>query len=100
MTVTATAVKTTAVKVAIAKAISTKATVSVTVRIIAIRIIAVGVISIVWIGIVRERDSKAVKEEEPVVEVAIVDPIAAKAQPQKATTLKAAATSPLPQTPA
>jgi hypothetical protein len=48
--------------------------VSVTVRIIAVRIVAV-----VWIGIVKERGAKIAKEEEPLIEIAVLEPISAKA---------------------
>src|SRR6266576_1917946 len=71
--------KATATKTAVGKA-----AVSVTIRIKA-RIIAIGIVSVVWIGIVKERVPKITKEEEPIVEAAIVEPTAAKATIMKAT---------------
>src|SRR6266700_2345258 len=71
--------KATATKTAVGKA-----AVSVTIRIIA-RIIAIGIVPVVWIGIVKERVPKITKEEEPIVEAAIVEPTAAKAAITKAT---------------
>ena len=67
--------KATATKTAVGKA-----AVSVTIRIIA-RIIAIGIVPVVWIGIVKERVPKITKEEEPIVEAAIVEPTAAKRRP-------------------
>ncbi len=77
--------KATATKTAVGKA-----AVSVTIRIIA-RIIAIGIVSVVWIGIVKERVPKITKEEEPIVEAAIVEPTAAKATIMKAAATKATA---------
>src|SRR5260370_42609258 len=62
-------------------------TVSVTVR-----IIAIGIVPVVWIGIVKERVPEIAKEDEPIVEVAMVEPIAAKATITKATATKLTAT--------
>src|SRR6266480_3186113 len=75
--------KATATKTAVGKA-----AVSVTIRIKA-RIIAIGIVSVVWIGIVKERVPKITKEEEPIVEAAIVEPTAAKATIVKPATTKA-----------
>src|SRR5438445_5359661 len=77
--------KATATKTAVGKA-----AVSVTIRIIA-RIIAIEIVPVVWIGIVKEMVTKITKEEEPIVEAAIVEPTAAKATSAKAITTKAAA---------
>src|SRR5213592_1805768 len=42
--------------------------------IVIVRIIAVGIVPVVWIRIVKERTSKIAKEEESIVEVAMVEP--------------------------
>jgi hypothetical protein len=75
--------KATATKTAVGKA-----AVSVTIRIIA-RIIAIGIVPVVWIGIVKERVPKITKEEESIVEAAIVEPTATKATIMKAAATKA-----------
>jgi len=54
-----------------------------------VRIIAVGIVPVIWIGIVKERVPKIVKEEESIVEVAMAESISA-----KATTVKPAAKAP------
>src|SRR4029450_7262171 len=84
----ATTAKGTPVRVTLAKAVAAKPTVPVTVRIIALRIVAAGIIviriiTVVCRRIVGEWVSKAAKEDEPIVEAAVVEPIAAKAPAAK-----------------
>jgi hypothetical protein len=68
--------------------------ISVAIRIVAIGIVTVRIVAVIWIGRVEERVAKIVKEEDPIVEAVMVEPIAAKgtsakAAPTKATAMKA-----------
>jgi hypothetical protein len=58
-----------------------------------VRIIAVGIVPVIWIGIVKERVPKIVKEEESIVEVAMAESISAKATTVKPAAKAAAETS-------
>ena len=58
---------------------------------VTVRIIAVGIVPVVWIGTVKERVPKIVKEEEPVVEVSMAESIAPEAAAAKATSVKTTA---------
>src|SRR5437016_14631635 len=56
-----------------------------------VRIIAVGIVPVVWIRIVKERVPKIAKKEEPIVEVAMAEPITSEAAAAKTITVKATA---------
>src|SRR5437899_770896 len=58
---------------------------------VTVRIISVGIVSVIRIGIVKERVSKIAKENKSVIEVAMAEPIAAKAATAKTMAVKAAA---------
>ena len=72
--------------------------ISVAIRIISVGIVTVRIVAVVWVGRIEERISKVVNEEEPIVEVVMMESItvksaeftATKATAVKATAVKAA----------
>jgi hypothetical protein len=58
---------------------------------VTVRIIAVGIVPVVWIRIIKKRIPKIAKEEEPIVEVSMAEPITAKTMVAKTITVKATA---------
>src|SRR5438105_6290994 len=73
--------------------------ISVAIRIISVGIVTVRIAAVVWVGRIEERISKVVNEEEPIVEVVMMESItvksaeftATKATAVKATAVKATA---------
>src|SRR5438270_851809 len=66
--------------------------ISVAIRIISVGIVTVRIVAVVWVGRIEERISKVVNEEEPIVEVVMMESITVKSAEftaTKATAVKA-----------
>jgi len=66
--------------------------ISVAIRIISVGRVTVGIVAVVWVGRIEERISKVVNEEEPIVEVVMMESITVKSAEftaTKATAVKA-----------
>ena len=85
-------VEVTASEPALAKATTIKGPISIAVarRIIAVGIVTVRIVAVVWVGRIEERISKAVKKEEPIVEVVMMESITVKTAEFTATKATAA----------